>query len=178
MSHESFRSFLEDKWCKNSGLMLALSSLATDLKVWNKEVFGNIFIQNRHLLARIVGVQYALTTRKDRGLIKLEAKLRLELDEILHREETLWYQKSRVDWLCDGDRNTTFFHLSTLIRRWRNNIVSIKNGDGNWMHEKSLVKNLFVDFFTSLFTEEGGRPFGCTARCFPGIIKPRLGFPF
>lgn len=107
------------------------------------------------MLARIAGVQASLSSRKDRGLIKLEAKLRLELDEILHREELLWYQKSRVDWLSDGDCNTTFFHLSTLIRRWRNNIVSIKGGDGVWVHEKNLVKKLFVDFFNNLFSEEG-----------------------
>ena len=155
LSHENFRSFVEEKWCKNAGLMQALSSIATDLQVWNKEIFGNIFIQKRHLLARIAGVQASLSARKDRGLLKLEAKLRLELDDILHREELLWYQKSRVDWLCDGDRNTTFFHLSTLIRRWRNNIVSIKDGEGTWVHDKNLVKKLFVDYFTSLFTEEG-----------------------
>ncbi|XP_048493944.1 uncharacterized protein LOC104905805 [Beta vulgaris subsp. vulgaris] len=137
-----------------------------------------IFLEDkRHLLARIAGVQYALTTRKDRGLIKLEAKLRLELDEILHREETLWYQKSRVDWLCDGDRNTTFFHLSTLICRWRNNIVSIKDGDGNWIHEKSLVKNLFVEFFTSLFTEEG-ETFWLYRKMFSRNYQAEIGMPF
>lgn len=156
LSHEKFRSFVEEKWCKNKGLMQALSSLATDLQVWNKEIFGNIFIQKRHLLARIAGVQSSLSSRKDRGLLKLEAKLRLELDEILHREELLWYQKSPVDWLCDGDRNTTYFHLSTLIRRWRNNIASIKDGDGNWVHEKKFSQKFVRGiFYFSIY--RGGR---------------------
>lgn len=103
------------------------------------------------MLARIAGVQKILSTMVDRGLIKLEAHLRRELDEVLDREETLWYQKSRIDWLKNGDRNTTFFHLSTIIRRWKNKITSIKNNEGVWLQNKEDIKNHIVDYFTSLF---------------------------
>lgn len=66
-------------------------------------MFGNIFKQKRLLLARLDGLQKILSSRSDRGLLKLEAKIRRELDMILDREELLWYQKSRVEWLKNGD---------------------------------------------------------------------------
>lgn len=123
ISHENFNDFVSEKWNNSSSLIHALSQLAEDLQEWNRNVFGNIFHQKRKILARIAGVQSTLSNNVNRGLIKLESKLRRELGEILDREETLWYQKSRIDGLKNRDRNTTFFNLSIIVRRWRNKIV-------------------------------------------------------
>ena len=155
LTHENFQDFVREKWDSSGPLIPALDKLATELKTWNRDIFGNIFQQKRRLLARISGVQQALSHNNARGLIKLEASLRRDLDEILEREEILWYQKSRLDWISHGDRNTSFFHLSTIGRRWRNNIVAIQDEFGSWLHDKEQVKNHFVTFFTKLFTEEG-----------------------
>lgn len=155
LTHEQFQAFVKDSWLPNEPLVSALDKLARDLTSWNKEVFGNIFHQKKHLLARIAGIQTTLSRECNRGLIKLEARLRRELDDILEREEILWYQKSRIEWISNGDRNTSFFHMSTIRRRWRNTITTIKDDSGHWVHDKSQVKHLFVNFFTKLFTEEG-----------------------
>lgn len=155
LSHEKFTEFVTDKWETNRALIPALEHLSEELQSWNKNVFGNIFHQKRSLLARLEGVQKSLSIKVNNGLLKLESKMRRELDEVLDREETLWYQKSRIDWLKDGDRKTTFFHLSTIVRRWRNKISAIKGDDGEWIHDKEAVKAHFVDYFIKLFTEEG-----------------------
>ena len=154
MSHEQFQTFLSANWQTEEPLGVALQDLAQKLQNWNKEVFGNIFHQKRHLMARLAGIQKSLSIKVDKGLIKLEAKLRRELDDVLEREETLWFQKSRIEWLKNGEKNTTFFHLSTIMRRWRNNITAIKNHDGNWITDKEEVKNQVVDYFDKLFTAE------------------------
>lgn len=155
LTHEKFQELIHDKWDKNETLMRALGKLSVELQTWNREVFGNIFRQKRHIMARISGIQAILSTQHDRGLLKLESRLRRELDDILEREELLWYQKARIDWIKNGDRNTSFFQLSTIIRRWKNKVVAVKGDDGLWIHEKDLVKNHFVSYFTKLFTEEG-----------------------
>lgn len=134
-------------------------------------------------MARLEGLQKTLANRSDRGLIKLKAKIRRELDMILDREELLWYQKSRVDsveWLRDGDRNTTFFHLSTIVRRWKNKIIALK-GDGEWINDNEGVKNQIVRYFSTLFTDEGDMevhniPKTCSMNCREGIgiISPNL----
>lgn len=101
---------------------------------------------------------------------------------MLAQEELYWYQKSRVAWIKDGDRNTKFFHLSTIVRQWRNKIVEIKGDDGEWIHDKELVKNQIVTYFSNLFTEEGeGEIFNIPSDVFPELAQhdwDSLNVPF
>lgn len=66
------------------------------------------------------------------------------MELVLHQEEILWFQKSRLDALKDGDHNTKFFHLSTIIRRRRNRIDMLLDGEGNWISTPEEVKQLVV----------------------------------
>ncbi|EEF42417.1 conserved hypothetical protein, partial [Ricinus communis] len=38
------------------------------------------------------------------------------INEMLRKEEILWFKKARVKWNKFNDRNSKFFHSSTLIR--------------------------------------------------------------
>lgn len=60
-----------------------------------------------------------------------------------------------VEWIKDGDHNTTLFHLSTIIRRWKNKIVALKNDDLQWVYDKQQVMNIVVDYFSKLFMDDG-----------------------
>lgn len=106
-------------------------------------------------MARISGIQSTLSKGRNSSLMKLENKLRRKLDTVLQQEEILWYQKARVDWINDGDRNTTFFQLSTVIRRWRNKITAIKDNANQWVHDATRVKEIVVKYFADLFTDDG-----------------------
>lgn len=155
LSHEKFQEFVQDKWNRNCPISQALQQLSVDLQTWNRDTFGNIFQQKRALMARIAGIQKVLSTRSDRRLMGLEMKLKQELEETLNREEMLWYQKSRIDWIKNGDKNTTFFQLSTITRRWKNRVAAIKGDDGEWIYDKDSVKSHIVNYFETLFTEDG-----------------------
>ena len=52
-----------------------------------------------------------------------------------------------------GDRNTKFFHLSTLERRRRNRILALKNYDNCWIHDTEALKAMVQDFFVNLYCE-------------------------
>ena len=63
-----------------------------------------------------------------------------EYSLILMQEEEFWALKSRLNAASFGDRNTSFFHISTVVRRYRNKIRCIKNVVGNWLTEDIVVK--------------------------------------
>ena len=48
------------------------------------------------------------------------------LSEILSREEAMMRQRSRIQWLREGDRNTAYFHAKARDRARTNNIKSLK----------------------------------------------------
>lgn len=51
--------------------------------------------------------------------------------EMLSREEILERQRSRLDWLKDGDRNTAMFQVKSRARAKRNKISTLRREDGS-----------------------------------------------
>ena len=121
------------------------------LRKWNKEVFGRCLDRINSLLKKIKDVHERHPSHKN-GL--LEFDLQTELFEWLLRSEVIWRQKSRELWLKLGDKNSKNFHLSTIIRRRRNNIDAIKNGEGTWIQEANQIRAHFRENFIDLFNEE------------------------
>lgn len=60
-------------------------------------------------------------------------------------------QKTRIDWLCFGDKNTRLFHTFTLVRRRRNKIETLKGEDGQWVNDKDQLNNVAVKLYANLF---------------------------
>jgi len=80
-------------------------------------VFGNLFCRKRKIWGRIEGIQRQLAAGAPRYLLKLERRLRQDLDQTLDQITMLWFQEVCVEQIRDGDRNTKYFHIATIIRR-------------------------------------------------------------
>jgi hypothetical protein len=63
-------------------------------------------------------------------------------------------QRSRANWLMQGDRNTLFFHQFATARRKKNLIKKLKDANGNWVEGTSMLKPLVFYYFSNLFTSE------------------------
>ena len=56
--------------------------------------------------------------------------------------------------MIQGDRNTAFYHMTTVIRRKRNKILNLKNGQGEWINDLAIVKDFVRSSFCKLYTSE------------------------
>lgn len=83
--------------------------------------------------------------------------LREQLDLAYKQEDAYWSQKSRVQWLKEGDKNTQFFHASTIQRRKRNRIEEIEKERGGWCNTDEAIVYEISDYYFKLFTSEDSR---------------------
>ncbi|KAE8708292.1 hypothetical protein F3Y22_tig00110348pilonHSYRG00365 [Hibiscus syriacus] len=56
---------------------------------------------------------------------ELRRKALVDLKEVMDKDENYWFQRSRVAWLKDGDRNSSFFHARANGRRKKNRIEGL-----------------------------------------------------
>ncbi|XP_060964042.1 uncharacterized protein LOC133033349 [Cannabis sativa] len=118
------------------------------LKTWNKTHFGKIQQQvadAKKTLDRIESSNNMQIAEFDEA--------RAKLNEALSREEILWRQKSRVAWLKEGDRCTKFFIASTVIRRRKNFIQTLKKENGEWVNDIKVIAKMFIDKFNGTFSK-------------------------
>jgi hypothetical protein len=152
-SNPDFPKIVEQAWADPNSILPYYIKLFTSLvKSWNKHGFGNIFQKKSRILARIAGTQHALALHPSSSLISLDKTLKMEFQTILRLEEEFWALKSRVGWVVEGDRNTSFFHTSTIVRRKFNKISRIRNSLGEWVEDRTQVMNLIQKGFLDLFS--------------------------
>eukprot|EP00253_Pinus_taeda_P001635 PITA_01635 len=65
----------------------------------------------------------------------------------------LWRQKSRIQWLKEGEQNTKFFHRSTLDYRGVNKILSLKNDQGECIENHQGIATLLTEHFNNIAQE-------------------------
>ncbi|XP_057847249.1 uncharacterized protein LOC131057072 [Cryptomeria japonica] len=109
-----------------------LQFLKEQFKKWNREFFSNIFSEKLGIEDELKILHEQITSHgMDEEAFNKEKVLYKRYSEVLAREEIFWQQKSRETWLKDGDRNTKIYHTSVKVRRTRNKIFSINNGEVN-----------------------------------------------
>ncbi|XP_074306007.1 uncharacterized protein LOC141641235 [Silene latifolia] len=59
-------------------------------------------------------------------------------------------QKSKVDWVSEGDENTPYFHNQIKSRQMRNKIIQIKDKEGITYRDYNSIKKVFLDYYVDL----------------------------
>ena len=155
LSHNDFLVLVREAQIgQDANLLDAILDFTNKAQCWNKEVFGNVFARKKNIMARLLRTQKALSNYSNSFMINLQSKLTDEYNLILQLEEELWAMKARTNWIIHGEHNTTYFHMSTLVRRSRNIISSILNENGEWVHNTEDVKGIFVNYFKKLYKKE------------------------
>ena len=87
----------------------------------------------------------------------------------LEQEEIYWKQRSRVSWLKEEDRNTSYFHHKASQRRRRNAIKSLKLEKGEGIKTDGQIEQHIKEFYKKLFSSDGAE-----VELFADIIDQRL----
>ncbi|KAL5784031.1 hypothetical protein ACOSQ2_006423 [Xanthoceras sorbifolium] len=74
-----------------------------------------------------------------------------ELESLISKEELYWKQRSRVDWLLAGDKNSKFFHRRATARKKKNQISSLLDSRGVRRESEQGMSSVVLDYFSDLF---------------------------
>uniref|UniRef100_A0A803Q980 Reverse transcriptase domain-containing protein n=1 Tax=Cannabis sativa TaxID=3483 RepID=A0A803Q980_CANSA len=106
----------------------------------------------------------------DDHAVEEERRIENEILEILRRRESIWKQRSRELWLAKGDRNTSFFHAATVVRKRRNQILVLMDDNGRPQENEAAKRDILNGFFKKLYTA-GGVNVPCDLE---GLITPSI----
>lgn len=101
-----------------------LKHIKLRLKEWNKNDFGNIFVEKKSVEIKIHILNQPLISE---GFEKFKSekvdRYHQEWENLGKQEEIFWRKKSRIQWLKERECNTKFFHRYTMANR-AHNIIS------------------------------------------------------
>lgn len=101
-----------------------------------------------------------------------------EINSALRRayqeEEQFWQQRSRIQWLKQGDRNTGFFHAATRTRRIINSIPVLEDTQGGAVYEESDITRLISEYFTQIFKTNGNASFLQIQNLLDRLVTPEM----
>lgn len=183
--HEAWSDTISATWTgggvsnRVEELRAKLQAIPQDLGHWNSETFGNV----RKEIKRLKTELEKLRSNPNRTAPS-HTKLNINENpvELYHREEILWRQRSRVDWLTSGDKNTKFSHLRASIRRNKNMIRALQNSLGVLVDDPEVLKAMIHDFYKTLYTSEGVSNLESVLNCVPTKVSAEmnelLGAPY
>lgn len=72
-----------------------------------------------------------------------------DLNVALSEQHDFYSQRNKLDWLADGDRNTSFFHIANKVAAKPKDISSLNIN--TIVHDPSVISAHIVNFFSSFF---------------------------
>ena len=133
-------------------LSTKLKNLKAKLKIWNKEVFGNVHNFVKDAEQKLTDIQTQIHNEGHSDILMNAEKLaQMNLDQALARQEVFWKEKARINWHVNGDRNSRYFHRLTKIKNKTKMISSIRN-DEEIITEPERVTEHIVNYYNCLFS--------------------------
>lgn len=97
-----------------------------------------------------------LRGRRDSAGIADFTEVQKRFNELLYSQEVFWKQRAKLIWLKERDMNSRFFHVAASTRKRRNSFTTLRNAHGQWCTSSEEIDDLISDYFSHLFTTDGG----------------------
>ncbi|KAL0014214.1 hypothetical protein SO802_001283 [Lithocarpus litseifolius] len=131
-----------------------IEKCGTELTQWSRRNFGHVrknIVEKRKCLAR------AEVAARQSGCNLRVRELKLEINELLIKENTMWRQRAKSFWLVGGDMNSKYFHSRATQRYRRNRILGIQNPLGDWVTQPNDIAETFIESYQQLFASSNPR---------------------
>jgi hypothetical protein len=157
-THGDYDKVVTDLWQKAErgvgleGFARTLSSLQSGLSSWGASTFRD-FKKKLGNLRRVL--EQVRRVSMGRGPSMEEKRIMERINGVLYQEEIWIKQRSRVNWLKSGDRNTAYFHDFASQHKRINAISTLQREDGSWCDDAEEVKEEVQGFYKNLYTSEG-----------------------
>ena len=138
VKHSDYLSTIKRGWNYNdvfadskiTSFLTRLSQCKEALWRWSKKEFPNYRRRLEFLKSQLVELMQSDRTS---DISKMIVDIKTEIEATIDKEEQYWWQRSRIEWLKAGDKNSRFFHLSTINRRHQNSILRLRDDEENWL---------------------------------------------
>lgn len=85
------------------------------------------------------------------------------------KEELFWKEKARTRWNKEGDINTSYFHKVPKIKRFRNKIINLNDGNIIITDLSEIVAHA-VNYYTNIFGFEGNPQDNYLTNIIPSLV--------
>jgi hypothetical protein len=126
----------------------SLKRVMVNLKSWSHTKFGVVTKELSNIRKRMEELEF----QGPPGHTQELHTLRSRMDELLYREEKMWLQHSRVAWLKEGDKNTSYFHRKATGRAKKSKIRLLRKEDMQITKDKAEMKGMAREFFRQLYS--------------------------
>jgi len=128
-----------------------LKNLKTTLKVFNKEVFGDVHASVKTVEDKLNQIQSDINLHGPNDTRLNEEKIaQTNLELCLKQQESFWKEKANINWHLEGNRDTKYFHKIAKIKSISKLITTLQDGE-NTITDTQLIANHVLNYYKSLF---------------------------
>ncbi|XP_060170760.1 uncharacterized protein LOC132601709 [Lycium barbarum] len=157
MPNMQFLKLVEEKWqipvnaVHLEGVWLRLKHVKQGLEQINMTEFARVTEKIANIRNNLRNIQAQMSDHNlVEELFQEEKALRTQLEDWSKVEESIYRQKSRIQWLKLGDSNSAYFHASMKSRIAQNHINSLTEQDGSIIQTPEGIKAEIINFYKQL----------------------------
>lgn len=165
IKHPSFSEVVREAWFEAGSVSANLTSLCwklksikRSLKLLNRDNFSHIQERVKETYSLLQLVQVRALDDPSPETFAEEQVLNQKLQFLCQIEECFFLQKSRINWLKEGDLDTIFFHRVCLTRASYNAIRSFLLPSGTLLTDPLAMSALAVGHFKAVLGPDGSLP--------------------
>lgn len=174
VEHNECKSVIDKEWSADANdsdpwetIKKKLQNCQKALQCWHKKTFRKA---DDAIREKKNTLQSLLNGNQSMHDLDEAKRIQKDIDGLWKQDELFWQQRSRIKWLNRGDRNSRFFHASTIQRRGRNRIHRIQNKNGGWVEGKDEVFGTIMEHFREVYTSDNPTDMIVVLNCIPQLV--------